>query len=158
MLSINTTVLNEKISSSPSACLELLNRLLPEVYATKNETLLVIMTRADERINVTPRSVQEFTELSVFFLQLEEDLPQLEDDFHFLKELYDLMVEFKISLNDEVRTRATMLSKVFSNLKFSSTNVEDTYDENKQRFTKVLLKQVRAWQPKIQATITDILR
>ena len=66
------------------------------------------------------------------------------------------MKEYGISLDDETRTRAVVLSSTMAALKSSMTKAEEMQQENQARFTQVLLKQVQAWSPKIQEVVTDV--
>lgn len=156
MLQVDSTRLDGVIRPSPSSCLKLLHQRLPEMYKTKNEALLSTLTRSEENINIVPKTVHEFTELTEFYGKIMDDLPVIEEEFRFLRDLYVLMTDSSISLGDEVRTRSMMLDATFSRLKNAIANIEDTHDENKQRFTHTLLRQVRSWQPKIQEAVTDI--
>ncbi|GMI17677.1 hypothetical protein TrLO_g10552 [Triparma laevis f. longispina] len=156
MLSINTEELDKTISTSPTNCLKLLHSLLPRMYQSKNEKLLAWLSNANEKINVQPTTVAEFTRLSEFFYKTQDQLPDEEEEFMFLRELYELMVKFGMSLDVEVRTRSVMLSNTSAQLKTSIAYYEEYQEEYHQRFSQALFKQVAAWSPKVQEAVTDI--
>ena len=53
------------------------------------------------QINVQPTTVAEFTRLPEFFYKTQDQLPDEEEEFMFLRELYELMVKFGMSLDVE---------------------------------------------------------
>ena len=156
MLSINSDELNGNISPSPSNCLKLLHALLPQVYQAKNEVLLAWLANANSKINVQPITVAEFTELTEFYSATMAELPDNEDELTYLRDLYELMTKFSVTLNMEVRSRSVMLDNTSAQLKTSVALFEDSQEEYQQNFSQVLFKQVGQWNPKVQEAITDI--
>ena len=139
MLSINTESLDERLRPSPTSCLKLLHALLPSMYTAKNEDLLARINTANKRITDQPETVAEYTSLTTYFTELLTQLEQMEDDYLFLRDLYSLMQESDIQLNDEARTRSFMLSNQQNQFQESVALVEEMQEENNQRFKNVLL-------------------
>jgi dynein heavy chain len=156
MLSINTNKLDQIIRPSPSSCVKLLHQMLPRMYTDKNESLLASLTTCNEQVSVNPTLVSEFTQLTMDFNRTTDDLPALDDEYMFLRDLYELMQKFNITLDDETRTRSFMLTNMMNALKNSLQRAEEQMQENQARFTQTLLRQVQAWAPKVQEVVTDV--
>ena len=75
----------------------------------------------------------EFTTLTIFFSTLVNELDEMDDQYFFLRELYSLMTDFGITLNDETRTRSFLISNTMQQFKASVGLFEEMQEENQQR-------------------------
>ena len=137
---------------SPSQCLSTLTQLLPEVAATKNDNLYAEVSAAHEKLAASPFSVDDFVALMSNLQATADALPELDERFEYVKELYALLDEEGVAVSDEVRTNHYMLGQTMSLLKHSMQLVEDSAEDNTLRFSKELDDNI----PKLRSHISEV--
>ena len=135
---------------SPSDCLVFLNKLLPDMYNQRSKALAQELSAANDRANARPQSVDEYVYLVSFLRDAADAMPDVDDRYSFLAELYTVMEEFRVRMSDELRSSAVMLSNLVANTKLAINAAEELCEEQTKRFKKKFSVLVEALHGRIE--------
>ncbi|CAM9656208.1 unnamed protein product [Ascophyllum nodosum] len=148
---------------SPERCLEIVHRVVPQLYRINHETLLKELNESLEALSTKSKSVGDFANLTLQYRQAEhltrgakERAGEMQERYTFVASLYEVMKGNGVVIGDDTRTAANMIVKVREQLHAKIEMVESIYDEEHHRFSEELGKQAAQLAPRIQALKMDL--
>ena len=139
---VNSQKLNDKFLPSPIACLDKMYDLLPKLGHEAYTAFISEVHEATTKLSARLTSVGDFVEVLDFLGTCHERWPSYDKRMGEIKELYEIVEEFNISVPEIDRAAYQTLQPDFTALKSALEECEAAKDDNVTKFSKELEKGV----------------
>eukprot|EP00741_Cyanophora_paradoxa_P000409 tig00000404_g400.t1 len=155
---IDSKKLKEVLTPSPQKCLKEIHILLPQLARDKNNKLLEEINNAQEKLASNPDNVSLFVDFSDFLRQTIDRLDEYQSRFKAVQDMYELMAEQSVKIEDDDKACHHMLEQTLSQLRYLVSVIEAGQEEKTQRFSQDIDKGItnlRAHVEEIAKTAQD---
>eukprot|EP00903_Cladosiphon_okamuranus_P017642 g16249.t1 len=156
LIRVGSAKLEALLRPSPERCLEIVHRVVPQLYKINHELLLNELSESLDAMSKKSRSVEDFANLIVQYRGAKERAGEMQERYTFLSSLYEVMEGNGVAISDDTRTAANMIVKLRKQLHSKIEMVESIYDQEHQKFSSELGKQAASLTPRIQALRMDL--
>ncbi|EFC46212.1 axonemal dynein heavy chain [Naegleria gruberi] len=148
---VDTQMLKETFSPSPTECLKKLHIILPELSKDKNQILYKKLEKAMERFKAFPASVEDFVEFLRFVEKTVASLDELETEFKTVSDFYKLMDDEKVKVPVEDKNFFQDFTvSTISTLRSSISRAEDSKEDRINKFSVDLKRKIDDLRGEIQ--------
>jgi len=131
----------------PNLIIKAIDEFMPQMAISRNEKLQETMRDALKMLDRDPASVEDFVEHLAVLTRINNDLPNLEAEFHTITRLFAIANEANLNIDPEQYAFFKSLGSIFHHLKSSLLYTEAQCEENIRRFTvdlQFLMSKVRS--------------
>ncbi|CAM9285898.1 unnamed protein product [Ectocarpus sp. 6 AP-2014] len=156
LIRVGSAKLEAMLRPSPERCLDIVHRVVPQLYKNNHELLLNELSQSLDAMSKKSRSVEDFANLILHYRGAKERAGEMQERYTFLASLYEVMEGNGVTITDDTRTAANMIVKLRKQLHAKIEMVESLYDQEHQKFSSELAKQAASLTPRIQALRMDL--
>ncbi|CAM9719852.1 unnamed protein product, partial [Ectocarpus sp. 8 AP-2014] len=156
LIRVGSAKLEAMLRPSPERCLDIVHRVVPQLYKNNHELLLNELSQSLDAMSKKSRSVEDFANLILQYRGAKERAGEMQERYSFLASLYEVMEGNGVTITDDTRTAANMIVKLRKQLHAKIEMVESIYDQEHQKFSSELVKQAASLTPRIQALRMDL--
>ncbi|KAH9600450.1 Dynein heavy chain AAA lid domain [Trypanosoma melophagium] len=151
LFTVQTEALREFFSPSPVACLETFHHILPIIAQRQNEALLADLQSCNVYLSAHPKTVEHFVEYLAYYKALEGRFDSIAASYDFIRELFNLLQEEKVEINEEVEeTYRSGTRPQFEKLRTLMQIIEDGKDSQQRFFIRNIDEQMEELRRRIE--------
>ena len=137
-------------SCSPTQCQEMLHKLLPLIARDCNKALLDDLYNCNKYLEKEPTTVEGYVEYTQYVSLLEQRMKDLETDFDFLRELFQLLEFERIAVSeDDEQTFRTGTRMEMDRLRNLMQQIEDNKESRARYFARNIEEQLEGIRDKM---------
>lgn len=156
IIRLDSILVKKAFEPSPLRSLRALVDLLPKLAKQMNEDLFRQVADANEKLSAVPSSVDHFVEIMSFLQETAENFYKIEEQYRTVKQMYELLKEHEISVNEIDLTNHFMLTQSLSALRTSMSLCEQSADDNAAKFSKQLEDSIPTVRAEIEAAKANL--
>lgn len=96
MLLVDANDMKSKLIPNPIRCLDVVNEILPKIAKRNTDCLIAEAQEATFKLESKPNSTIEYVDSLTFLEQIQERIDPLEKEAEVVKEMYELIEEYKV--------------------------------------------------------------
>ncbi|CAF0752073.1 unnamed protein product [Brachionus calyciflorus] len=133
MMLIDATEMKNKLIPNPIRCLDVVNEILPQIAKRKTDSLIAEAQEATFKLESKPNSTIEYVDALTFLDQIQERIDPLEKEAEVVKEMYELIEEYKVPCPPE---DLVVYNTLFNTIQLSRNAIDKALTEKDSNIAK----------------------